>query len=206
LADEASLAHHYEIWIPGFRKPSVVFEANRVTYGRTALYYYDITAIAFQGGHRRRSHLPATRDYRFQVWTASDMIDVRFATAFQIGEPLRQDAMARLEWFSRRLIYPGIIEKLVIQIFQLGDTVRVGDLHIDAEGYFKRGFFGLKTKANWAGCVDAPTVSGGQVTVWRAKKDRTVKLAALSALEPNAVVLPELIPACAGIARKFSME
>jgi hypothetical protein len=203
LHGEASLAHRYEVSIPGLQRRSVEFEENRLTCGRTALYYYDITGIAFQADYSRKKRISPVQDYRYRVWTDSAMIDVRFMTAFHVWEEIRQDAISKLEWFSRRLIYPGIVEKLAIRIFQLGDTVRIGDLHIDADGYFKRGFLGFKTKVGWGEQIHTPTLSQGRVEIWRPKRDAAVKLTAISMLEPNAVLLPDLIPACAGIARKF---
>ncbi len=204
MPGETSLAHGHEIKLPGPWGRTVIFESNRLTYGGKTLYYKDITGIAFQARYVSRNFYPVSQSYRYRVRTDSDKVAFTFRTMFFFWNRSRKEAFSKLAGMSQQLIYPAIIEKLLVRIFQNGETIRIGYLYIDAGGYFIKKLLGGTIKVGWNEDIYIPKFFDGKVTVWRPKKGKGVRLARISMLETNAVLLPALIDACCSAARKHS--
>src|SRR5208337_1520747 len=191
LPGETSLAHSYEIEIPGLWGRTVAFETNRLTYGGKTLYYKDITGIAFQARYLSLNNDPVSQSYRYRVRTDSDKIAITYRTVFFLWNKSRKETLSKLAGLSQQIIYPAIIEKLLVRIFRNGETVRIGYLYINSEGYFIKKLLGGTIKVGWNEEIYTPKFHTGKVMVWRPKKGKGVRLARISMLEPNAVLLPD---------------
>jgi hypothetical protein len=160
-----------------------------------------MTEIAFQGRRLYVIGVPDSPTYRYRVCTDSDRINISFGNQFYLWNESAREAFSIIAHLSQQRIYPSIVEKLLDRIFRHRETAQIGDLHIDSQGYFIKRFLGGTVKAGWNEPMYTPSFSSGEVVVWRCKKDKAVKLTAISMLEPNAVLLSELILACASVAQ-----
>jgi hypothetical protein len=204
MPGETSIERSHAVRIPGFRKRSIIFESNRLTYREKTLYYTDVTEIAFQSSCVYYNGVPDSPTYRYIVCTGSDRINFSFGNGFYLWNESAKEAFSIIADLSQQKISPSIIDKLLDRIFHYRETLQIGDLHIDSQGYFVKRILGGTAKVGWSEPVYTPAFGYGEVLVWQSKKDKRVKLTAISMLEGNAVLLPELIPACISVAQKHS--
>ncbi len=196
VSGETSNVHGHEVRIPGIRKRSIVFESNRLTYRGKTFYYKDLTEIAFQARRLYVNGVPDSPTYRYRVCTGSDRINISFGNGFYLWNESAKEAYSIIVYSSQQRVYLSIIGKILERIFRYGETVQIGGLHINSEGYFIKRLFGGTAKVGWNETIYIPQFAKGETVVWQPRNGKGVRLTSISMLEPNAVLLPELIGAC----------
>jgi hypothetical protein len=173
--------------IPGtFGGRAIIFNPNYVTYGKHQIYYKDATKMAYYATEQW---------YSFMIGTADQTIQISLGTAF--GKKKKWEVWQKLAGISSQVIEPQIIDKMVRRIFLDGAIVHIGGIQFTQKGYSRRRPFGGHEDVPWNDPIYIPRFAAGNVTVWKNKDGESVPFTTVPMSNPNAVVLPELIKACA---------
>lgn len=101
------------------------------------------------------------------------------------------------------LVEPLIVKKYIEQIFDKGETVKIGYVEFNKDGYsyYRSKFFGGKVKESvpFDDNLYVPKFDSGDVILFKHADGKSAQFTRISMSTDNAVVLPELIKACAQI-------
>ena len=188
------------IEIPGtFGGGTIVFKPDHLTYDRRKIYYKDATRVAYYAVRRSVNLVPISQSYSFMVGSTDHTIDISWGATLYIGNEQKQDVWQKLAGIASHVIQPQIVEKIVRRIFVNGEAVHIGDIEFTREGYSRGKLFGGREHVPWTDPIYVPQFGAGNVTVWKNRNGKGISFATVSMSTPNAVVLPELIQACANV-------
>ena len=182
--------------IPGtFGGGTIIFKPDHVTYNRRKIYYRDATRMAYHAIRQSVNLVPISQSYSFMVGSADQSIDISWGTTLYINNEKKQEIWQRLASIASHVIQPQIVEKMVRRIVN-GETVRIGSIEFNQQGYSRSKLFGGREQVPWTDTIYVPKFGAGDVTVWKDKNGKGVSFATVPMSTPNAVVLPELVKAC----------
>ena len=185
-----------KIEVPGtFGGGTVIFKEDKVIYNGRTLMYKEADVISYQAVGRSVNLIPISQSYSYRVGAKGETIDISFGTSLYIGNKKKQDVWAQLIHVSKHLIEPTIVQKLLRSVFQDGRSIKIGSLEITREGYSRGKLFGGREYVSWQDVIYIPKLSSGNVIVWKDKGGKGVVFDTISMSIPNAVILPELLPA-----------
>jgi predicted transcriptional regulator len=185
-----------KIEVPGtFGGGTMIFKDDKVIYNGRTLMYKDADVISYQAVGRSVNLVPISQSYSYRIGAKGETIDISFGTSLYIGNKKKQDVWAQLIHVSKHLIEPTIVQKLLRSVFEDGRIVKIGGLEITREGYSRGKLFGGREYVSWQDVIYIPKLSSGNVIVWKDKGGKGVVFDTISMSIPNAVILPELLPA-----------
>jgi hypothetical protein len=175
------------IEVPGiFVDRKIIFRHHHVTFGNRIIYYKDTTTMAYHA---------TDQSYNLVIGTAKQTINISLGTTF--GKKKKWDSWRQLVGIACHIIEPRIIERMVRRIFLDDAIVHIGDIQFTKKGYSRRKRFGGDEHVPWTDPSYVPRLNGGNVTVWKNKNGEGVPFTTVPMSNPNAVILPELVKACA---------
>lgn len=177
--------------IPRFwsKGEQITFRNNFVEYGERKMYYKDITKISYHGVRNTSYGVETSKNYSFSIISEKDDISLSFS-----GE---EDLWYRLIDISKQVIEPLIVAKLIKLIFEKGETVSIGNVDFDKRGYHRSKFFGGIESVHWEDTLYIPQISQGNMILYKKEDGVGKHFASISMENYNAVVLKELLTACA---------
>jgi hypothetical protein len=178
---------------------AVTFKADYMIYEDHKIFYKDAAWISYHAVKSSINFIPTSQTYSFIVGSADQTINLTWGTAFYIGNEKKQDAWQKLAGISSHVIQPKIVEKMVDRIFGKSDSVHIGDIELSHKGYSRGKIFGGRDHVSWTERIYTPKFSAGNVILWRDKNGKGVSFATVPMSTLNAVVLPELVTACAKV-------
>jgi hypothetical protein len=185
-----------KIEVPGtFGGGTVIFKEDQVIYNGRTLMYKDADVISYHAVSRSVNFIPLAQSYNYCVSARGETIDISFGTSLYIGNKKKQDVWAQLVGVSKHLIEPTIVQKLLRSVFEDGRIIKIGGVEITRDGYSRGKLFGGREYVSWHDVIYIPKLSSGNVIVWKDKGGKGVVFETISMSIPNAVILPELLPA-----------
>ncbi len=185
------------IKVPGrFFGGNMIFKKEGMQFRDRMYYYKNITGIFYNTVNLVVHGIPSSQTYAYGIRSTDGKIDISFASVFYIGNKKLQDIYYQLILLSKQFVEPGIVGRMIKDIFERGNTVKIGGVHFTKKGYYKKKLFGGIKEVLWGDRVYVPQMNEGYVFVYKDKNEKAEKFSTLSMQTENAVVLPELVQGC----------
>jgi len=189
------------IEVPGtFGGGVVLFKNSYLEYNNKRIFYKDATAVSYHAMNQSFNFIPISQSFSFMVASEKEKISFSFGTTLHIGKKAKQDVWSKLIGLSGGLIEPHIVKKYVDQIFDRGESIKIGNVEFSKEGYSKtrtKLFGGKETETVlWTDTIYIPKFDSGQVVLWKDKGGQGVLFEQIAMSTDNAVILPELVQSC----------
>lgn len=194
--------------IPGYGGGTLVFKNNFLVWGGKKVFYKDISAIAYHSTRHSTSvygvNVSTRYSYEVAIVTADDRL--KFSLSAGSDESPEKETWVKIASLLSHMVEPLIVRKYLEQIFDKGETVRIGYVDFTNKGYsYERSkFFGGKVLESvpWDENIYVPKFDSGDVVLFKhdATKNKGVQFTRFSMSNDNAVVVPELVKACAQLA------
>lgn len=191
------------IEIPGaFQSSTVIFKNDFLEYDNKRIFFNDAMSISFDSTKHTTSvyFIPVSTSYKYRwsIISGKENISISFSTSKEESE--EKEVWLKLIGLTSNLIEPLIVKRIVDQIFNRGETIRIGDVEFSKQGYSKIEFklFGKNEKVmvNWSDTIYIPRLHQGSVILWQDKDGNSQQFTTIAMSTPNAVLLPELVQAC----------
>lgn len=194
--------------IPGYGGGTLVFKNNFLVWAGKKVLYKDVSAMVYHSTRHSTSvygvNVSTRYSYEVAIVTADDRL--KFSLSAGSDESPEKETWVKIVGLLSHLVEPLIIRKYLEQIFDRGKTVRIGYVDFTKKGYsYERSkFFGGKVLESvpWDENIYVPKFESGDVVLFKhdATKDEGVQFTRFSMSNDNAVVVPELVKACAQLA------
>ncbi|MFH0769951.1 MAG: hypothetical protein V1926_01085 [Candidatus Peregrinibacteria bacterium] len=201
ISDDAE--NSVAINIPGtFRDATIVFKNSFVEYNNRKIFYKDATGISFDSTATttRLYGIPVSTSYKYRWSVYSEQGDISVYLSASSKESKAMDNWAKLAGLASNLIEPLIVKRLIDQIYDRGESIKIGEVEITKLGYsrMKSKFFGKSEKLTvyWTDTIYIPELHQGSVILWEDKDGKSSNFTSIPMSTPNAVVLPTLFQAC----------
>jgi hypothetical protein len=183
--------------IPGTLSTGVlIFKINFVEYDNKKIFYKDVLTVSYYSVKNSVNFIPTSQSYNFTIASDRERISFSFSSILYIGNKAKQDTWMKLIALSKHLIEPLLVQKLVRRIFEKGETIDIGGVQFDKNGYCRSKFFGGKEYVSWNETVYVPQLDAGDVVLFKDNNGKGKQFTRISMSTVNAVILPELIKAC----------
>ena len=189
--------------IPGtFRSTIIVFKNSFVDYNGKRIFYKDVSSISFDSTATtsRVYGVPVSTSYKYRISIISEKETISISLSASKEESKAKDNWEKLVGLASGLIAPIIVRRLVDQIFDHEEIIKIGEIEFSKHGYSKMKFRFFKEKEKlivyWVDAIYIPIFHQGQVILWEDKDGKSQQFATIPMSTPNAVILPELIQAC----------
>jgi len=185
-----------------FRSSTIVFKNSFVEYNNKRIFYKDATGISFDSTATSSTiyGIPAGTSYVYRLSIISEKETISLSFSASKEESKAKDDWSKLVGWTCGLIEPLIVKRIVDQIFNRGETIKIGDVEFEKQGYSKMKFklFGKNEKlmVYWSETIFIPKLYQGSVILWKDKDGKSEEFATIAMSTPNAVLLPELVQAC----------
>lgn len=191
------------IEIPGvFTKSTIVFKNNFLEYNNKRFFYKDVDSIAFHSTATKHSvyYIPTgtTYDYNFSLICGKENVSISLNA--RKDESKEKEIWVQLISLASAMIQPLIIKKVVDQIFNRGEEVKIGDVIFTKKGYYRMKWkmFGENEKlmVYWSDTIYIPKLFQGQVIMWEDKNGKSTEFSQIEMSTPNAIIIPDLVQSC----------
>ncbi|MBP7804671.1 MAG: hypothetical protein KA052_00415 [Candidatus Pacebacteria bacterium] len=191
------------IEIPGvFKKSTIAFKNNFLEYNGKRFFYKDVDSIAFHSTATKHSiyGIPSgtTYDYSWSLICGHENISITFNASKD--ESKEKEKWVQLISIASGLIQPLIIKKVVDQIFNRGEEVKIGEVIFTKQGYYRMKWkmFGENEKlmVYWSDTIYIPKLFQGQVIMWEDKDGKSTEFSQVAMSTPNAIIIPDLVQSC----------
>ncbi len=191
------------IEIPGtFRSSTVIFKNNFLEHKNKRIFFKDVLSISFDSSATttRAYGVPVSTSYAYRWSVISEKENISLSLSASREESNQKDIWVKLVGLTANLIEPLIVKRIVDQIFDRGESVKIGEVEFTREGYSKMKFklFGKNEKLTvyWTDMIYIPKLHQGQVILWKDKDGKSDQFASIPMSVSNSVILPELVQAC----------
>jgi len=191
------------IEIPGtFRSATIVFKNSFVDYNNKRIFYKDVSSISFDSTATtsRVYGVAVSTSYAYRISIVSEKETISISLSASSEESKAKDNWAKLVGLTSSLIAPLIVKRMIDQIFNRGESVKIGEIEFSKQGYSRMKFRFFKEKEKlivyWTDTIYIPKFHQGQVILWEDKDGKSQQFTTMPMSTPNAVILPELIQAC----------
>jgi hypothetical protein len=191
------------IEIPGtFRSSIIVFKNSFVEYDNKRIFYKDVVSISFDSTATttRVYGVPVSTSYKYRTSIISGNETISISLSASREESKAKDNWAKLVSLTASLIEPIIVKRIVDQIYNLGEVVKIGDVEFTKQGYSRMKFkmFGKNEKLTvyWTDTIYIPVFHQGTVVLWEDNNGKSKQFSTIPMATPNAVIIPALVQAC----------
>lgn len=185
-----------------FSSSTIVFKNNFVEHKNKKIFYKDVTGISFDSTATRNSvnGIPTGTTYAYRVSIISEKETISLSFSASRDDSKEKEDWLKLVNWTIWLIEPLVVKRIVDQIFNRGENIKIGDVEFSKQGYSKMKFKWFsedeKLMVNWSDTIYIPKLDQGNVTLWKNKDGHSEEFATIAMSTPNAVLLPELVQAC----------
>lgn len=191
------------IEIPGtFKSGTVIFKSTFFEYNNKRIFFKDVTGISFDSTATtsRVYGVPVSTSYAYRWSVISEKENISISLSASSEESKQHESWIKLVGLASNLIGPLVVKRIIDQIFNRGETVKIGTIEFTKQGYSKMKFkfFGENEKITvyWTDTLYIPKLYQGSVIMWEDKDGKSQQFETIPMYTPNAVILPELVQAC----------
>jgi hypothetical protein len=130
--------------------------------------------------------IPMGTDYDFMISSKDE----------QISPSINKESWEKVVYILNEHLAPMIARKLTKRIFEEDETIEIGGIDFNKEGYFCERIFGSKKEVFWDKEVYMPRFESGEVILFWKKKDKVKWFKSVKMDKSNAVVIPYLVELC----------
>ncbi|MFA5781749.1 MAG: hypothetical protein WC868_05705 [Bacteroidales bacterium] len=185
--------------ITGMFGGTVIFKDNFVDYRGKRIFYKDVKSISYHSTQTTTStsvlFIPisesTSHSYNFSIKSADENISLSFSSKSE------EEIWMKLITLAKHYIESLLVESMLLKIFDKGESVNIGGVEFTKDGYYKSKFFGGKEWVMWSETIYIPKYEAGQVILWKAEGEVGRSFMQIPMASPNAVILPDLVTACA---------
>ena len=159
------------------------FKPRFAEYDGHKIFYKDVKSISYSG--KRVNYGPAT--LYFSIYSDNDQISLTF---------LDQNTYGKLIGLASRIIIPVIVKRYTDKIFNNGETITIGDVSFDKNGYSRRKLWGGTETVSWGDKIYIPQIWQGLVVLRKDNNGRIEPFASVRMSTLNAVAIPALMKEC----------
>lgn len=159
------------------------FKPRFVEYDDHKIFYKDVNSISYSGTRTNYGSLTAY----FSIYSDNDKIWFTFSD---------QNTYGKLVGLSSKLIIPVIAKRYADRIFDNGETITIGGVSFDKNGYTRQKFWGGTETVLWGDKVYIPQLWQGFVVLYKEDNGRSRQFASVSMSTLNAVTIPALLKEC----------
>ncbi len=163
-----------------FGKKDLIVKNNFMEYKGKKIYYKEVVEISY---HNKEAK------FNFVIYTSKDKIDLTFSN--------QQDLWIELINIAKQFIEPVIVTKLVKSIFEQDQSIQIGNIAIDKNGFHKSKLLRGIDSVLWPDeTVYTAKLFQGNVVLYKDKNNTPKHFATIPLENSNAPILPELINNC----------
>lgn len=182
-----------EIKIPGIGNGILKFTKDSISYKNSTLKYSEITHISCRMEFISHTFLPNEGIVSFTFFSKTKKIDVGFTTSVTVTAKEATEILTQIFSITKSVMVPLILKDLVKRIVDDGETVKIGHISFDKEGYSIKKLFRKDDKVLWTGNLIEPKLIQGRYVLFRPKNDNFVYFTECSLENPNVILIPELL-------------
>ena len=160
------------------RKKYFIVRETFIEYGTSKIYYKKADTIRYYG---------TGSNYRFEMTSISDRVSIKID-----NRPLFNELVNRV-W---SLAVPHLIDHLVKRIFEKNESIRIGGVRFDHEGYHRSRALRDDESVLWHGTIYTPNVADNKIILYKSKNNEPKLFTTISLQEPNSITTPALVDAC----------
>jgi hypothetical protein len=191
--------------IPGYGGGNIIFKNNFFAWGGKKIFYKDVTSIAYHSTKHTTSvyGLPVSTRYSYNTSIVSGADRIAFSFSAGSDDSQEKEVWGKLAGILSHLVEPLIVKRYIEQIFDRGEPIKIGSVEFAKDGYsyIRTKFFGGKVKefVPFDDNLYVPKFDSGDVIMFKHADGKSAQFTRISMSTDNAVVIPELIKACAQI-------
>lgn len=178
-----------------------IFTPEYVRWGKNRIYYTEVLSISFNSSKLSSIFIPISQNYYFNIYSEDDSFEISFTSLFNINKKQEEEKWFKLIEIYDYYIKPLLLNKFLNEIFVKNKSITIGNIIFDNKGYHKSKFFGGINSVLWGDTIYEPQFKDGEVILFKQQGNKGVFFGQISMKELNAVIIPDLIFACAGTFR-----
>lgn len=189
-----------DVEIPSKGKPILKFTQDELSYKDTTIKYKDINAISCYMQSISVYYLPAEENYFFEFYGNEEKIEISFTTSFNLFFN-QEEVFGKIFSLSKRLFVPEIVSDLVDRIINKNETIQIGNVYFNKEGYYKKRFLKKDKWLLWKDNMINPQMFQGGYLLGSGGNGKLKQFANISLATKNGIVIPELVQNLGSILR-----
>jgi len=182
-----------EIELPGIQNNVLKFTNNSLVYKEKTLRYTDIQAISTKVLFTRMNGIPTNQEFRFIFYGKEGKIKIFFSAVLKLGIDDMQRTFSHIYLATKKIIVPIIVSDLVKRIVDNHETIQIGSIYFNEEGYYKKNLFGKINIIKWSDEIKQPSLEKGRYILYEIENEKLYNFSEIAQETPNAIVIPELI-------------
>lgn len=160
-------------------KKELTLKTDFIQYHKKKIFYKDVLSFAILGGGDKK--------YEISIKSHKEKMKIPF--------DYNLEQVTAVVGRIAPILEPIIVDRLVRSIFEDNQTVTIGKVDFDKNGYHTSKFFKRKSVL-WNGDVYPAELFQGKSFLFENKSDMRQEFATVDMKEPNAYVIPPLIKSC----------
>ena len=194
ILDNGNTPSYFDIEIPGIGGNNVVrFTNEYLSYKDKQLSYFDITAISCKQIYHSTNLIPTNQEFSFAFYGTNTKIILNFGTALNIGANNRKEIFYKLFSISKGIIVPILVTKLVKKIVSEDETIKIGEVSFNKNGYYRRKFFGGEDWVYWKENIAEPMLNSGSYNLYKENNGSFRHFSSIPLEMLNSILIPELV-------------
>lgn len=194
ILDDENTPDYFDIEIPGMGSSHIVrFTNEYVSYKDTRLNYSDITAISCKQIYHSTNLIPTNQEFSFAFYGTDNKIILNFGTALNIGANNRKEIFYKLFSISKGVVVPILVTNLVKKIVNEDETIKIGEVFFNKNGYYRRKFFGGEDWVYWKDNVAEPMLNSGIYNLYKENNGHFRHFSSVPLEMLNSILIPELV-------------
>ena len=193
---------YIEITIPGRSKDVLKFAHNSISYKEKVLRYNEIKDISCQMESLSVNHLPTKHSFFFVFSGTNANIKIFFNASFIIKLNEKKEVFSKIFAVSKKIVVPIIVTNLVNRIMNEDETIKIGPVFFNKNGYYTKNLFRKECWIYWKDKKIKPVMEQGRYFLIKEENNRFKYFAEIPLVNPNGIVIPELLESLYSIYQK----
>lgn len=187
---------YLEIEIPRISGNKIIkFNDDCVSYKDTTIKYEEMTGISCKQIAHSTNLIPTHQEFNFSFYDTDSSISIDFGTTLHIGSKEKKEIFNKLYLISKNFLTPIIVEKMIDQIFKEDETIQIGYIYFNKNGYYKKKFLGGEDWVYWTDSIGEPGMESGSILLYKADGDKYRIFDRVELKVRNAILIPDLMVA-----------
>lgn len=200
--DEKVSSDFIEIEIPGRSKDVLRFSNDSLSYKNKVLRYREIKDISCRMESLSINHLPTKHSFFFVFSGIDSDITILFNASFIIKLREKKEVFSKIYAISKKILVPIIVSDLVNKITKEDETIKIGPVFFNKNGYYTKNLFRKESWVYWKDKKIKPVLEQGRYFLIKEENNRFKYFAEIPLENPNGILIPELLESLYSIYQK----